>query len=121
MSIFDNENFKPFHKNKYEIYIGKEFVCLSVKTIERLNFPQYVQLFINNNDKLFGIKSCKKNSKNSIRLSKNKKVGFYNKNIVSELRTLTCIDQNFKVEGNYIEEENALLFDLKKAYIVKGN
>lgn len=126
MSIFDNPNFKPL-----DIVVGKSTLSVtangvgfSKQSLNRLGYAHYVQMFINKVDRQLGIKVCDKNAIGAIKFvpeSKKKTDSLrwsnpsFKKDIIS-LAPKELANVNFTVEGEYFEEENALLFDFNKAH-----
>lgn len=131
MSIFDNPNFKLIDRvvGKASISVTKTGVGFSKQTIAKLNYPHYVQIFINLIDKKFAIRACEENDRNSIKFVNSKKtrvdsVRWNNAEFTKEVNMLVDekqFEKGYKVDGDYLPEENALIFDFNKAYPIDDN
>ena len=129
ISIFDNPNFQPLDRvaGKPTISVTDNGVGFSKQTLNRLGYAHYVQMFINKVDKQLGIRPCNKDASGAIKFISEKKekvdsLRWNNpsfKNDIKSLVTEQLADMNFIVDGEYIEEETALLFDFTKARPLK--
>lgn len=125
-SIFDNPNFQPLDRvaGKPTISVTSNGVGFSKQLLNRLGYAHYVQMFINKTDKQLGIRACDKNSSGAMKFISEKKekvdsLRWNNPAFKEDIKTLVSKDlanMNFIVEGDYIEEEAALLFDFTKAH-----
>ncbi len=126
MSIFDNPNFQPLDRvvGKPTISVTENGVGFSKQSLNRLNYAHYVQMFINKVDKQLGIRPCDKNAAGAMKFvpeSKKKadSLRWNNPSFKEDIKSLApkeLANVNFAVEGKYLEEENALLFDFGNAH-----
>ena len=126
MSIFDSSEFKPMDRvaGRASISVTKTGVGFSKQAIAKLNYSHYVQIFINQKDKLIGIRPCEESSPNAIKFVNQSKarvdsVRWNNVEFTNEINSLVSqdlIEQGYKVEADFLQEENALLFDFNKAF-----
>lgn len=126
MSIFDSSEFKPMDRvaGRASISVTKTGVGFSKQAIAKLNYSHYVQIFINQKDKLIGIRPCEECSPNAIKFVNQSKarvdsVRWNNVEFTNEINSLVSqdlIEQGYKVEADFLQEENALLFDFNKAF-----
>ena len=131
MSIFDNSNFKLMDRvaGKASISVTKTGVGFSKQTISKLNYSHYVQIFININDKIIGIRECNSDAQNSIKFVNSQKnrtdaVRWNNVEFTKELNSLVdkeLAQNGYKVDGVFLAEEKALVFDFNKAYPIDSD
>ncbi len=125
MSIFDSPKFKPMDRvaGKASISVTKNSVSFSKQAISKLGYPHFVQIFINKTDGVIGIRACKSDDSNSIKFVNSKKtkvdsIRWSNPEFVSELNSMIVskdLNDGLTILGEFLEDENALLFDFKKA------
>lgn len=124
-SIFDNPNFQLMEKvaGKPAISVTKNGVGFSKQVLSRLGYAHYVLIFINKVDKQIGIKACDAETPGSMRFvpeSKEKvdSLRWNNPSFKDDIKSLVSkelAEINFVCDGEYLEEEAALLFDFTKA------
>ena len=124
-SIFNNPNFQLLDKvaGKPTISVTSSGVGFSKQTLSMLGYAHYVQMFINNVDKQLGIKPCNKEDVGALRfVTENRdridSLRWNNPTFKENIKSLVdpeLANENFTCEGEFIKEENALLFDFKKA------
>ena len=129
MSIFDSDDFKQLEKvsGRAILTVTKNGVSFSKQVLSKLSYPNYVQVFISQSKKLLGIRACDEFTENAIKfVNKDKEKADYvrwnNSDFTKEINsiaTLEAIEKGYKVEGDYLEDENALLFDFNKLEIIK--
>lgn len=104
---------------------SKSGIYFSQATVERLGKPLYVRVLINRKDKILAIQIANKNDSNATSFYKEKKNMTVRWNINSlkqDIVNLTGWDvkqSNYRVAGEFDADEEALLFDLKKAKVLK--
>ena len=121
MSIFDSPDYKPMERiaGRAVLTVTKNGVSFSKQAVSKLSYTHYVQIFINKNEKKLGVRVCDEKDANSIKFVNNSRdkvdyVRWNNSDFTSEINSLVSPDvaaKGYKVEGEYLEEENALLFD----------
>lgn len=112
---------------KLPVLTGSSFLSItdnglnfSGMTVFHMQKAEYVNLFVNADKKQIAIKECKKNAEYAVRFfrsEKNLKIGvrFNNREIqqmISKLMDWDFQKYNYKVEGFYSEDEQAMIFDL---------
>lgn len=124
-SIFDNPNFQLMEKvaGKPAISVTKNGVGFSKQVLSRLGYAHYVLIYINKVDKQLGIKACDGDTPGSMRFVPESKervdsLRWNNPSFKDDIKSLVSKDLaeiNFVCDGEYLEEEAALLFDFTKA------
>ena len=124
-SIFDNPNFQLMEKvaGKLTISVNRHGVGFSKQILSRLGYAHFVLIYINKVDKQLAIKACEQNATGSIRFvpeSKEKvdSLRWNNPTFTDDIKSLVTkelAEGNFACDGEYLEEDDALLFDFTKA------
>lgn len=124
-SIFDNPNFQLMEKvaGKPAISVTKNGVGFSKQVLSRLGYAHYVLIYINKVDKLIGMKACNAETQGSMRFVPESKervdsLRWNNPSFKDDIKSLVSkelAEINFVCDGEYLEEEAALLFDFTKA------
>ena len=127
MSMFDS--FKSFNFDEGVPYVSitKNGVTFNKAVIMKLNYPTNVVLLINAEDKVIAIQKCTPDVKNSTTFYKeNEKnilsVRWNARDLLNTLQDITGWDlskDSYRVDGVLVAEENAMIFDLKTAKILK--
>lgn len=127
MSMFDS--FKSFNFDEGVPYVSitKNGVTFNKAVIMKLNYPANVVLLINAEEKVIAIQKCTPEAKNSTTFYKeNEKnilsVRWNARDLLNTLQEITgwnLSTDSYRVDGTLILEENAMLFDLKTAKILK--
>lgn len=89
----------------------------------RMNRPEYVVILLNVQKKQLAIQTCEKNDSNAVAFFKpgsDVKYGvrLHNKdleNMLSSLMNWNLKESNYRIDGTYIEDESAMLFDLNES------
>lgn len=125
-SIFDNPNFQLMEKvaGKPAISVTKNGVGFSKQVLSRLGYAHFVLIYINKTDKQIGIKACDVDTPGSIRFVPESKervdsLRWNNPSFKDDVKSLVSKELseiNFVCEGEYLNEEAALLFDFTKAH-----
>ncbi len=120
MSLFDSPDFKPMERivGRAMMTVTKNGVSFSKQAVAKLSYPHYVQMFINKKDKMIGVKACDEKDPNAIKFVNSSKdkvdyVRWNNNDFTSEINSLVSketADRGYKIEAEYLENENALLF-----------
>ena len=93
----------------------------------KLGYPEYVVLLINPNAKAIAVKKCSAETPNSVSFYKNNdknvlSVRWNAKDLLNTLQDITgwnlAIDA-FRVDGTLLKEEEAMLFELDNAKVLK--
>lgn len=123
--MFDFSSFKTFDFNEGTPYVSvtKNGVLFNKGTVLKLGKPSHVILLINEESKQIAIKTCselvpqcypffKPNNRGVV------SVRWNSKDLLSTFQILTGWDLEndaYRVEGQLLSDDNAMLFDLNKA------
>ena len=129
MSFFDSDDFKPLERiaGRAVITVTKNGVSFSKQAVSKLSYTHYVQIFISQSKKILGVKACDKNSTNSIKFVNEEKqkvdyVRWNNADFTKEINSIAteeAVKEGYKVEGDYLQDENALIFNFNNLEIIK--
>ena len=113
----------PILKGNSFMSVTENGLHFSGKAVFNMQKANYVQFFLNESTKQIAIQKCNKNSEDAIsffRSEKNLKNGVHFNN--SEILQMICDmmewnleEFNFRIEGIFIEESQAMTFDLNNA------
>lgn len=117
------EGFKQYNMTigTASVSITENGIAFSKTTVVKMDKVQYVRLYIDENNKKIAIQKAKKEDEGSIAFYNNQKIISVRWNNKELLKTVTgMMEWNlsgtvYKVDGDYIAEEEAMIFDLKKA------
>lgn len=124
-SIFDNPNFQLMEKvaGKPAISVTKNGVGFSKQVLSRLCYAHFVLIYINKVDKQLAIKACDQGTSGSMRFvpenkEKTDSLRWNNPTFKNDIKSLVkkeLAEENFVCDGEYLEDDDALLFDFTKA------
>lgn len=130
MSIFDSPDFKPMERiaGRAMMTVTRNGVSFSKQAVAKLSYPHFVQIFINKKDKMLGVKACEESAPNAIRFINSTKdkvdyVRWNNNDFTSGINSLVSkeiAEKGYKIEAEYLEEENALLFRFDNLQIIEN-
>jgi len=108
---------------KPTISVTKNGVGFSKQVLSRLCYSHFVLIYINKVDKQLGIKACDKETPGAMKfIPENKEkvdsLRWNNPVFKNDIKSLVSKEiggGDFTCEGEYIDDENALLFDFTKA------
>lgn len=122
------EGFKPISLTIGLPYISitKNGITFNKTSIVKLGCPSHVILLINEEKKQIAVQQCKENDENATPFYKSSNTGLIsvrwnNKDLLNTLSKLMKwdIDKfNYRIDGDYLSNENAMIFDLKNATTV---
>lgn len=122
------EGFKPFNFEEGIPYVSvtKNGVTFNKAVIMKLDYPEYIQLLINENTKQIVVLPCTKDTLNATPFYKEKKnnvlsVRFNGRDFLSTLASMMewNLDlEAFRIEGSLIKDRKAMLFDFKDAVMM---
>lgn len=126
MFFFNNfEGFEEFNFNEGVPYVSitSNGVTFNKSVVMKMKYPNYVKLLINRASQQIAIVACDESTPNSTPFYKPRKknvisVRWNGKDLLNTLQDVTGWDlskQAFKIEGELLKEENAILFDLTRA------
>ena len=105
------------------ISITKNGLTFNKASIVKLGKPAYVKLLMNKSDKMIAVQSCNDLDENATAFYKPKKSGLitvrWNNgeliNTISRLMNWNLNKGGYRIDGDFLGDENAMVFDLKKA------
>jgi hypothetical protein len=108
---------------KPAISVTKNGVGFSKQVLSRLGYSHFVLLYINKVEKQLAIKACDKETPGAMHFipeskEKSDSLRWNNPTFKENIKSLVSkelSDENFVCDGEYIEEDVALLFDFTKA------
>lgn len=117
------EGFKQYNMTigTASVSITENGIAFSKTTVVKMDKVRYVRLYIDENNKKIAIQKAKKEDEGSIAFYNNQKIISVRWNNKELLKTVAgMMEWNlsgtvYKVDGDYIAEEEAMIFDLKKA------
>ena len=124
-SIFENPNYRPFEKvaGKISINVRGNSISFSKQLLSKLDYPHFIQVFINPTDRKLGIRVCSQEDVNSLRFvpegkGKIDSLRWSNPQFTREIRAMVdgqLSSQDFTCSGEFIPDENAVLIDMMTA------
>lgn len=121
-TIFDFEEGSPY------MSVTKNGATFNKGVVMKLGYPQYVQLLINESEHKIAIRPCDKSTPKSASFYKsnsNSKVISVRWNGKDLLNTISSINgwnlekEAYRINGVLIKHENAMIFDLNEASLLK--
>lgn len=106
--------------------ITKNGVALNKSAIIKLDYAERVYLMMDEGGKRIAVQKCTDNDESSIpfyRKQKSMMVRWNNADLETQIEKMMNWDlkiQGYKVAGEFLDEENALVFDLNKATDING-
>lgn len=128
MSIFEKFTTFNFNEGVPFVTVTKNGVAFNKGAIMKLNYPTHVLLLINAPEKQIAIKACSADDPNAIVFYNDEKksnvlsVRWNARDLLNTIKDITGWDYSkdgYKVVGSLIPEEQAMLFDLNNAEILK--
>ena len=123
--MFDFSGFKEFDFNEGTPYISvtKNGVTFNKGVVLKLGCPEYVVLMINEESKQAAIKCCTAETPRSNAFYRPNvrgvlSVRWNSRDFLNTIKSMTGWDlekESYRVEGQLLKEENAMLFDLNRA------
>ena len=130
-SIFDSPNYHPLGKvaGKIAINVRGSAISFTKQFIDKLDYPKYVQVFLNQTEKKLGIRPCADSDSNALKFvamdkSTVNSIRWNNPTFTKSIRGLVPDEFHgidFTVVGEYLDDENAILFDMTKAERLSSN
>lgn len=128
MAIFDGFSSFNFDEGVPYVSFTKNGVTFNKSVIMKLNYPNNVVLLINPENKKIAIKCCDESTPNSTTFYKKKEasnvlsVRWNAKDLLHTIEKIMewDLEQNaYRVNGTLLKEEEAMMFDLSTAKILK--
>ena len=129
MSAF--EGFKAFNFDEGVPYasVTKNGVTFNKSVVKKLDCCEYVVLLINADEQKMALQKCSGETQNSVQFCKSGEntkqimpIRWNTKGLMTELQSITGWDLSkdaYRIDGSVIREEDAVLFDLSKARLIK--
>lgn len=113
-------------KGPSAITVAKSGISFSQTAVNAIGRPRYVKLMIDDQEKMLAIQVVSEEDKNAIKFYKpNKKIIAVRWNFAELKNTLNTLMNwdteihTYRASGTYYLDDKALLFDLKKADVIK--
>lgn len=123
------ESFKPFNFNEGVPYVSvtNNGVTFNKSAVIKLGYPEHVILLIDEASKRIAIQKCDGDAKNAAMFYKPKQskvisVRWNGRDLLNTIQDMMGWDlskEGFRTEGVLLKEDNAMLFDLTTAVILK--
>ena len=124
------ENFKPFNFGEGVPYVSvtNNGMTFNKSVIMKMNYPSYVRLLIDEGSKRIAVQACTQDTPNAVLFyNKEKKsntlsVRWNGRDLLNTIQALTNWDLSqcgYRIEGDLLKEEHAMLFDLNHATVMK--
>lgn len=127
MSMLDG--FKVFNFNEGVPYVSitNNGVTFNKAVVIKMNYPKHVILLIDDKSGRIALKACKEDSPNAVTFYKQKKtnvisVRWNGKDLLNTIKTMmkwNLDKDSYRTEGELIPEEQAMIFDLNNAIVLK--
>lgn len=123
MSFFEGFQAFNFEEGVPYVSVTKNGVTFNKAVIMKMGYPEYVVLLINAGEKKIALKKCTQDTPNHTSFYKENaknilSVRWNAKDLLNTLQDMTGWDlsQNaYRIDGNLIKEEEAMLFDFTTA------
>lgn len=129
MSILDGFTSFNFNEGAPYVSVTKNGITFNKGTVMKLQYPEYVVLFINPDTKQIAIQACDKDIENAVvfcsaekRNNKVLSIRWNAKDLLNTVKEITGWDlsqKSYRAEGKLIVDEKAMLFDLSNAEELK--
>ena len=123
--MIDLANFKTFDFNEGVPYISvtSNGITFNKSVIMKMQYPAYVRLLINDQDKQIVVQACDENDDKAVQFYKEKANGVLSvrwnaKDLIQTIARMCDWDLNqvsYRVSGVFVPEQRLLLFDLNEA------
>ena len=106
--------------------INQKNIMFSSMCFTQLNAPKYVRFMLDTKGKRIAVQGVNDKGSDTVMINPKKKYrtfGIYGCDIISEIRHIMSSwkdNERYKIQGEYFEEENVLLFKMKEAVIFEG-
>ena len=125
MRMLNMDGFKSFNFSEGNPYVSitKNGLTFNKSSVIKTGYPEFVVLLINDDEKKIAIQRCGEETPNAMRFYKEKKSGIISvrwnsKDLLNKLQFITGWDLSqdaYSVDGIFLNEESAIIFDLTKA------
>ncbi len=102
-------------------------LTFSKSSVESLDYPQYVHIFFDKKESKMAVQPCEKDNRSRVfvKNKNSKRAGFVRWNdkklinFLIDLGNLKIGANGIRIKGNYFDDENILMFDLKNYSPIK--
>lgn len=123
MSILDSFVSYNFSAGVPYISVTNNGLTFNKAVVIKLDYPQYVVLLIDVENKRIALQACDSTTPNSVSFYKKKKsnvisVRWNGRDLLNTLQEITgwnLKQSSYRADGVFLKDENAILFDLKEA------
>jgi hypothetical protein len=122
------EGFKAFNFNEGVPYVSVTCngVTFNKAVVMKLNYPEYVVLFIDANSRRIALQVCDERTPNAVMFYRPKKknvisVRWNGRDLLNTIKSMMQWDlekESYRTEGELIQEENAMIFDLNNVSVL---
>lgn len=122
------EGFKTFNFNEGVPYVSltKNGLTFNKSVVMKLDYPEFVLLLINADERKIAIKKCTEDTPNSVSFYKKNEKRFFSvrwnaRDLLNTLQDMAGWDlskESYRIDGNLIKEEGAMLFDFTNAKLL---
>ena len=119
------ENFKTFNFNEGVAYVSvtNNGITFNKAVVMKLDYPKFVVLLIDDDSRRIALQVCDEKTPNSVAFFKEKKsnvisVRWNGRDLLNTIKTMmgwNLEKESYRTEGELIQEENAMIFDLNNA------
>ncbi|MEA4999868.1 MAG: hypothetical protein VB087_10820 [Candidatus Limiplasma sp.] len=123
MSILDGFSVYSFSDGYPYVSLTNNGATFNKTVIVKLDYPEYVLLLFNDEEKKIAIQCCDADTPKAVRFYKKKNSGIIsvrwnNKDLLNSIQNMMGWDLDkggYKADGIHIHDQNAIIFDLSKA------
>lgn len=126
MFFFNNlEGFEEFNFNEGVPYVSitNNGITFNKSVVMKMDYPPFVKLLINRATKQIAVIACDEGAPNATAFYKQRKknvisVRWNGRDLLNTIQEITEWDlsiESYKIEGQFLREENAMLFNLTEA------
>lgn len=129
-------NFKNFEVISYHptghanfvptLTVNEKNIIFSSMCFTQLKAPKYVRFMLDAKGKHIAVQGVDDKGSDTVMINSQKKYktfGIYGYDLISEIRHIMSSwkdNERYKIQGEYFDEENVLLFKMKEAVIFEG-
>ena len=126
MSLLDG--FKTFNFNEGVPYVSvtNNGITFNKAVVMKMGYPSYVIFLVDENSRRIALQTCDEKTPNAVAFYKPKKtnvisVRWNGRDLLNTIKKMTQWDlgkESYRTEGELIQEENAMIFDLNRATLL---
>lgn len=127
MSVLSGFKSFNFNEGVSHVSVTNNGVTFNRSVLLKLGCPEYVVLLINEQTKQIAVQACDESATNAVPFFKEKKGGVLSvrwnaRDLLNNLSAMMGWDlskQSYRIEGVFLKDEHAILFDFSKASELK--